>query len=88
MRGTNMLHDNLLQYRKMLRLAMMSVARTCILPLQDVLGLDNSCRVNQPGTVEHNWVWRMQPDALTMQAQQELRQLTVKFGRFNWESTQ
>ncbi len=75
-------------YRKMLRLAMMSVARTCILPLQDVLGLDNTCRINQPGTVEKNWVWRMKPDALTLQAQRELRQLTVRSGRFNWETAQ
>ncbi len=75
-------------WRKMLRLAMLSVGKTCILPLQDVLGMDNRGRINTPGTVENNWVWRMQPDALTAEAQQELLLLTQKSGRFNWKTVQ
>lgn len=37
-----------------------SVARMAILPMQDVLGLDSSARMNRPGTVEGAWAWRFQ----------------------------
>ena len=63
-------------YRSINRMAMASVADICILPLQDVLGLDNSARMNQPSTVMTNWRWRMADDMLTKEAQKELR--------FNW----
>jgi 4-alpha-glucanotransferase len=36
-----------------------STANTAILPLQDLLGLDNSARMNSPGSAEGNWEWRM-----------------------------
>ena len=42
----------------MIRLAMSSVSFLCVLPLQDVLLLDSSARMNVPGTTESNWVWR------------------------------
>ena len=29
-----------------------------IVPLQDLMGLDNSARMNTPGTVEGNWSWQ------------------------------
>ena len=71
-------------YKSINRMAMASVANTCILPLQDVLGLDNSARMNQPSTVKTNWRWRMAADMLTKEAQKELLELTKRYGRFNW----
>ena len=71
-------------YKSINRMAMSSVADTCILPLQDVLGLDNSARMNQPSTVKTNWRWRMAADMLTKEAQKELLELTKRYGRFNW----
>jgi 4-alpha-glucanotransferase len=71
-------------YKSINRMAMASVADTCILPLQDVLGLDNSARMNQPSTVKTNWRWRMAADMLTKEAQKELLELTKRYGRFNW----
>ena len=41
------------------RAAMLSVADTVILPVQDVLGLGNDTRMNCPGTSEANWSWRL-----------------------------
>ena len=41
-----------------------SSADTAIVPMQDVLGLDNSARMNLPGTIGGNWLWRMEPDAI------------------------
>jgi 4-alpha-glucanotransferase len=34
-------------------------------PLQDLLGLDGSARMNLPGTVGGNWSWRFDRGALT-----------------------
>jgi 4-alpha-glucanotransferase len=36
-----------------------SVAEIAIVPMQDVLGLDNSARMNTPSTMGGNWSWRM-----------------------------
>ena len=41
----------------MLRLAQSTNADTCIIPIQDLLGLDSSSRMNAPGTIEGNWQW-------------------------------
>lgn len=41
-----------------IRLAMTSVADTAIFQLQDILGLDNSARMNAPSTLGNNWKWR------------------------------
>ena len=38
---------------------------TVVIPMQDVLGLDGSARMNFPGTIGGNWLWRMKPGALT-----------------------
>ena len=71
-------------YRSINRMAMAATANICILPLQDVLGLDNASRMNQPSTVKTNWRWRMDADMLTKEAQKELLELTKRYGRFNW----
>jgi 4-alpha-glucanotransferase len=36
-----------------------SVAKTAIIPMQDFLELDDSSRMNTPGTTDGNWLWRM-----------------------------
>ena len=33
-------------------------APVCVMPLQDVLNLDDTARMNTPGTCEGNWAWR------------------------------
>ena len=71
-------------YRSINRMAMASVSNICILPIQDVLGLDNTARMNQPSTVKTNWRWRMDADMLTKEAQKELLELTKRYGRYNW----
>ena len=61
--------------------AMTSVAETCIIPLQDILGLDDSARMNRPGQPEHNWSWRLAPGALSDELQQRLQKLNEISGR-------
>ena len=42
----------------LIRLAFASPAGLCIVPLQDVLGLGSSGRMNAPGRADGNWGWR------------------------------
>ena len=65
-------------------MAMRSVAKYCIIPLQDYLGLDNSCRMNHPSTLGGNWRWRVLAEQLTKDVQKEIRSQTVRYGRLNW----
>ncbi len=37
-----------------------SVCRYAIIPIQDILGLDSSGRMNTPGSCENNWEWRLE----------------------------
>lgn len=47
--------------KAMIRLGYSSVANTAIFQMQDILGLDNSARMNLPSSVGINWRWRMLP---------------------------
>lgn len=42
----------------LIRAASASVAAVSIVPMQDVLGLDSTHRMNQPGQAEGHWEWR------------------------------
>lgn len=42
----------------LIEMAMESVANTVILPMQDVLALGSRHRMNRPGTMSGNWLWR------------------------------
>ena len=73
-------------HKKLIALAMLSCAKTCIVPVQDYLGLDNESRMNQPGTVDGNWSWRMQSGVLTEELGREVLTLTKRYGRMNWDT--
>jgi 4-alpha-glucanotransferase len=49
----------------LIRLALSSVADTAIIPMQDVLNLPNTCRMNRPGLGEGQWLWRLTREQLT-----------------------
>jgi len=57
------------------------VANVSIIPLQDVLRLDSTARLNKPGTSSGNWTWRFHADALTPDLACGLRLLTSTYGR-------
>ncbi|KAK9130035.1 hypothetical protein Sjap_010522 [Stephania japonica] len=44
---------------KMIQVVASSVSRTAIIPMQDILGLGNSARMNIPATQFGNWSWRI-----------------------------
>lgn len=60
-----------------IRAALASVANLAVVPLQDLLGLDSSHRMNTPSQSDGNWGWRFQPGALTPALAEKLATLTV-----------
>ena len=64
-----------------LRGAALSQAETVVFPMQDILGLGGDCRMNLPGTVGNNWLWRMKPDVNLKQVAQRLRALNEESHR-------
>jgi 4-alpha-glucanotransferase len=59
----------------LLRLALESAACCAIAPAQDLLGLDSTARLNQPGTAQGNWRWRLRPEILTVELQEQIRSM-------------
>ncbi len=65
----------------MIRAASQSVAHLAIFPLQDVLGLDGSHRMNLPGTLEGNWGWRFDWEMVGSEPARVLGRITAASGR-------
>lgn len=65
----------------LIRVAQGSVADTAIIPLQDVLGLPGSCRMNLPGSPAGNWAWRFRVDDLSPRLADRLADLSELYGR-------
>jgi 4-alpha-glucanotransferase len=66
---------------QLIRLAMGSVAGVCIIPMQDILGLPSSARMNRPQTSQGNWCWRLAPGQFDDKTVQLLANVTRLFGR-------
>lgn len=66
---------------KMIETAMSSAASLCMIPLQDIMCLDTSARMNIPGTIEGNWAWSFQWRELEEVSLSNLRQIIEKSGR-------
>lgn len=64
-----------------IRLAMNSVARLSMVPMQDVLGLGPESRMNTPATMGCNWSWRLPPNYTQSKANRQLSDLAVLFER-------
>lgn len=65
----------------MMQVLMGSPADTAILTAQDILGLDDSARMNTPSTVGCNWQWRAKKGAFTDELAEKLDKLTSMYGR-------
>jgi len=65
-----------------IRAAQTSVARWCVIPLQDVLGLGSEARMNTPSRTHGNWGWRYQPGVLTADIAAKLATLADVSDRF------
>ena len=58
-----------------------SVGEIAIVPMQDVLGLDNSARMNTPGSMDNNWTWRMTNEQLESADWNRLREVKEFYAR-------
>ena len=65
--------------------ALRSRADMCIIPLQDYLGKDDSCRMNKPSTIGTNWRWRVTEKELSEKLKKRIRQVTQRYGRGSWQ---
>ncbi len=68
-------------HHEFVRLAMMSVADTVIIPMQDILGLGAEARMNRPACIEGNWQWRLLPKQMTASVARRLAHTTQMYGR-------
>ena len=67
---------------QLLELALGSSAELAIVPLQDLLHLDDQARFNTPGTTEGNWSWRLTAPLEDLRgALQGLDELAQRYGR-------
>ncbi|MBN2350928.1 MAG: 4-alpha-glucanotransferase [Spirochaetales bacterium] len=68
-------------HEKLAALTLGSRADTVILPLQDVLGLDERARMNTPGTGTGNWGWRTTRRCFSDSLSLRLAEMTIRAGR-------
>ncbi|MBQ8797085.1 MAG: 4-alpha-glucanotransferase [Oscillospiraceae bacterium] len=64
-----------------IRTAMSSVSRLCVIPMQDYLELGVDARMNFPGTLGNNWVWRAVEGCFSDTLAKKIYGLTELYGR-------
>ncbi|XP_071705984.1 4-alpha-glucanotransferase, chloroplastic/amyloplastic isoform X2 [Rutidosis leptorrhynchoides] len=68
----------------LIRAAIASVSQTSIIPMQDILGLGTSARMNIPATQSGNWGWRI-PNSMSFSSMdseaKKLRDMLFMYGR-------
>ncbi|MGV8878679.1 MAG: malto-oligosyltrehalose synthase [Sphingobacteriaceae bacterium] len=64
-----------------LRMALASTAKTAVVAIQDLLGLDENARMNTPASISGNWLWKLKKDQLTVEHEKMLRNLTRIYNR-------
>ena len=65
----------------MMKAAMSSVADTCILMMQDIIGLGEEGRINTPSTVGNNWTWRIDAGCINDWLAKIVAEETSLYGR-------
>ena len=63
----------------MIEYALQSKAETVIIPMQDILGFGHESRINTPGTIGNNWVWRLRRGEVDKCHEDRLRNLIEKY---------
>ena len=65
----------------MIRCLFESNADTAIVQAQDLLGLDNSARMNKPSTLGNNWKWRAEKGVFNKKIADKLKKMSHTYGR-------
>ncbi len=66
---------------ELVKLALSSKAKLCIVPVQDVLGLGAEARMNTPSSTVGNWEWRATPKQLSPKSFSNLAKITIENDR-------
>jgi 4-alpha-glucanotransferase len=67
---------------EMIRLNYSSVANIVIIPLQDIINLDEHARMNTPSSKSGNWRWSLESFKELFKANKiPLKKLTLKYNR-------
>ena len=74
-------HDDKHIVTELTRLAMSSIANLAIIPMQDILGFGEDCRMNRPGSQSGNWRWRCAPYFINNEVAQRLLDMTTFYNR-------
>jgi 4-alpha-glucanotransferase len=61
--------------------ALASVARVAVIPMQDLLALDSTARMNTPGTTQGNWSWQFSWHDIPESLPAKLNALNKLYGR-------
>lgn len=69
------IHDDLI------RMALQSVAKLAVFPLQDLFGLGQEAIMNKPSTTKGNWAWRCPEALLTPQTANKLKSWLKAYDR-------
>lgn len=67
----------------LIKLAYSSPANYCIIPMGDWLHLDNSSRINLPGTLGDNWSWRASSGMISRKLADSIGRIARTYGRDN-----
>lgn len=65
----------------MIRVGMQSEAKLFVVQLQDYLNLDDKARINTPGTVGKNWLWRTKKDSYNAKLANKIYKITKNSSR-------
>jgi 4-alpha-glucanotransferase len=65
----------------LIKMALDSKAQLAIIPMQDLMALDSTHRMNTPGTCSGNWHWRFNWLQLTAEQKQNVTTLIAQSGR-------
>ena len=65
----------------LIQAALGSPCKLAVIPVQDLLGLDSSARMNIPGQAKEQWCWRFSWQQLTNSLASKWRQSVVRSGR-------
>lgn len=65
----------------LIKLCYASIAKMAIIPMQDILRLDETARMNIPGKATGNWTWRADKNFITDETTNWLKAETELYGR-------
>jgi len=65
----------------LIKAAYRTVASVVIIPAQDILGFGSEYRMNTPGTIEGNWIWKLRDGAIEDHIWEKLRHFSELYNR-------